>query len=153
MRCVQDKRFGYILNPWSDGRRVFKNESQSGRTWPAMMHAAADSPEIAERVKLFQYRVLEELYDFQADPDALHNLVSDSRYRAELDAMRGRLRQWMVRTQDPALEAFDNRGNPEALAKFMESQAVASQAGNKARAKADKAKGKKNGSPKAGERQ
>lgn len=153
MRCVQDKRFGYILNPWSDGRRVFKNESQSGRTWPAMMHAAADSPEIAERVKLFQYRVLEELYDFQADPDALHNLVSDSRYRAELDAMRGRLRQWMVRTQDPALEAFDNRGNPEALAKFMESQAVASQAGNKARAKADKAKGKKNASPQAGERQ
>ena len=151
MRCVQDKRFGYIFNPWSDGVRAFKNESQSGRTWPAMVQAAADKADIAARVKMFSYRTPEELYDFQADPDALHNLAGDPKYKAQLDAMRQTLRDWMVRTQDPALEAFDNRGNPEALAKFMQSQdAAAGKAGN---AKAGKARAKKNASPQAGEDQ
>jgi len=143
MRCVQDKRFGYIFNPWSDGRRVFRNESQSGRTWPAMVRAAADKSDIAARVKLFQYRLQEELYDFQADPDALHNLASDSRYRAELDAMRGELRQWMVRTRDPALEAFDNRQNPEAIAKFMAAQDAAAARNVGAKSNAGKAKASK----------
>ncbi|MHC4175708.1 MAG: sulfatase family protein, partial [Planctomycetota bacterium] len=32
MRCVQNKKFGYIYNAWSDGQMVFKNESQSGLT-------------------------------------------------------------------------------------------------------------------------
>ena len=60
----------------------------------------------------------------------------------------------MVRTQDPALEAFDHRDNPEAMAKFMESQAAAARnASKKTKPKADKAKGEKNDSPKAGEDQ
>ena len=141
MRCVQSKRFGYIFNPWSDGRRVFKNESQSGRTFAAMVRAGAGNADIAARVKLFQYRTVEEFYDLEADPDALHNLVDDSRYRVELDAMRASLRQWMVRTEDAALEALDNRKDPAAMAKFMESQDAAAR--RKASAKAKKDRGKK----------
>ena len=122
MRCVQDRRFGYIFNPWSDGKRVFKNESQSGRTMKAMKAAAGKDREIAGRVKLFLYRVVEEFYDFEKDPDALHNLVGDPRYRSELDRLRAALETWMERTGDPALVAFRNRGSPEALSKFMAEQ-------------------------------
>ena len=125
MRCVQNKRFGYIFNPWSDGERAFKNESQSGRTWSAMVRAGAEDPAVAARVKLFSYRVLEELYDFEADPDALRNLAGDPKHKADLDAMRQALREWMVATKDPALAAFDHREDPEALAKFMEAQNAA----------------------------
>ena len=45
MRCVQNARFGYIFNPWSDGEREFRNESQNGRSWQAMKRAEADDPD------------------------------------------------------------------------------------------------------------
>jgi hypothetical protein len=118
-----------------------------------MVRAAAGNADIAARVKLFACRVQEELYDFQADPDALHNLAGDPNYKARLDAMRAELRQWMVRTRDPALEAFDNRGNPEALAKFMADQDAAAGGQNADKKTKPKAKAKKNASPQAGEDQ
>ncbi len=122
MRCVQDRRFGYLFNAWADGRRAFRNESQSGRTFRAMQAAAATDAGIAARVALFRHRVVEEFYDFERDPDALHNLADDPAYRGELDRLRGELEAWMVRTGDPALEAFRRRGDPAALAAFMAEQ-------------------------------
>lgn len=109
MRCVQDRRFGYIFNPWSDGHRVFHNEAQAGRTMKAMAAAAANDPRIAERVDLFLHRVPEELYDFASDPDALRNRIDDPLAAAERDRLRDELAAWMVRTGDPALAAFHQR--------------------------------------------
>ncbi len=123
MRCVQNHRFGYIFNPWSNGERVFKNESQSGRTMKAMQAAAEDDPDIAERVNMFLYRVPEELYDFKNDPHALTNLVDDPRYDAELKKLQARLEKWMEETGDPALEAFRNRANRASLEAFMHEEA------------------------------
>jgi N-sulfoglucosamine sulfohydrolase len=122
MRCVQNKRFGYIFNPWSDDERVFKNESQSGLTFKAMQAAAKTNPKIAGRVKMFQYREVEEFYDFANDPDALNNLSNNPKYKKELDKMRKELLNWMKQTNDPALEAFENRNSSEALKKFMTEQ-------------------------------
>jgi len=122
MRCIQNHRFGYIFNPWSDGERVFKNESQSGLTFKAMQAAAKTDPKIAARVGLFQYRVVEEFYDLANDPDALRNLSEDPKYKKKLDNLREELLKWMKRTNDPALEAFKNRSSPEALKKFMAEQ-------------------------------
>lgn len=127
MRCIQDRRFGYIFNPWSDGERVFKNESQFGRTFKAMQAAAADDAGIAGRVQLFQHRVVEELYDFERDPDALCNLIDDPACAAERERLRGELEAWMVATGDPALASFRCRESPEALAAFMAEQGVRSQ--------------------------
>ncbi len=122
IRCVQNRRFGYIFNPWSDGQRVFKNESQSGLTFNAMKIAAQKDDSVAARVKLFQYRVVEEFYDFKNDPDGLHNLIDDPRYKEEIDKLRRELLDWMKKTGDPALVAFENRTSPEALKKFMAEQ-------------------------------
>jgi N-sulfoglucosamine sulfohydrolase len=106
MRCVQNARLGYIYNAWSDGKTIFKNESQGGLTMAAMREAAKSDKEIAARVKLFLYRVPEELYDFEQDPDALHNLVDDPNYRADLTRMRKELLDWMKRTGDPIVEKY-----------------------------------------------
>ncbi len=100
MRCVQNKKFGYIYNAWSDGQTVFKNESQSGLTMNAMKRAANTDPNIAARVELFLYRVPEELYDFENDPDALRNLADDPVYKGQLKQMRQELLTWMERTGD-----------------------------------------------------
>jgi N-sulfoglucosamine sulfohydrolase len=119
MRCVQTRRYGYIFNPWSNGAYVFRNESQAGRTMAAMRAAAERDPALAARVELFLYRVPEELYDFRADPDALHNLVDDPDRQGELERLRNALEQWMVRTRDPALGAFRDRSSRPTLDAFM----------------------------------
>ena len=122
IRCIQNQRFGYLFNPWSDNERVFKNESQSGLTFKAMQAAAKTNPKIAARVKLFQYRVVEEFYDFANDPDALNNLSKNPKYKKELDKMRKELLNWMKRTNDSAFEALENNNSSEALKKFMAEQ-------------------------------
>lgn len=109
MRAVQDRKYGYIFNAWSDGERVSKNKSQNGLTFRAMQQAARTDPQIAERVKLFLYRVPEEFYDFESDPDALDNLTADPKYKPEMDRLRRQLLDNMRRSGDPLLEVFSKR--------------------------------------------
>lgn len=106
MRCVQDARFGYIFNAWSDGETRFRNESQSGLTFAAMEQAAQSDPQIAARVQHFLYRTPEELYNFAADPDALHNLAGAPAHQKTLMAMRNLLADWMGRSGDHQADAF-----------------------------------------------
>jgi N-sulfoglucosamine sulfohydrolase len=108
MRCIQNARWGYIWNAWSDGDKRFFNESQFGRTWSAMQVAAQDDTYIAKRSEFYEHRVSEELYDFAADPDALVNLIDSDGGADELNHLRGELHEWMIRTDDflrPRFEA------------------------------------------------
>ncbi len=122
MRAVEDERFRYIYNPWSDGERIFKNESQSGRSMKAMLAAGQTDKGIADRCRLFLYRVPEEFYDLKKDPDALDNLIADPACRPQVERMRESLVDWMRRTEDPALEAFESRGSEEVRRRFMADQ-------------------------------
>lgn len=106
MRCVQNKRFGYIYNDWSDQEYVFRNESQNGLTFNAMQCAAEHDEEIAARVRLFQYRVKEELYDFANDPDALVNLIHRPEYGDIAKDLRLQLLYVMSSTHDPIADSY-----------------------------------------------
>lgn len=119
MRCVQNTRFGYIFNPWSNGERVFHNESQSGRTFAAMRDAAEQDPDIAARVELFLHRVPEEFYDFENDPNALNNLIDDPAYQEQINHLRTELETWMEQTKDPALACFRERESVQARESFV----------------------------------
>jgi len=105
MRAVQGRRYGYIFNAWSDGTNVFKNESQNGLTWNAMV-AAGTNAAVQARVDHFKYRVPEELYDYVQDPDALSNLVSRVELEDRLWLLRRELLDWMTAKADPQLAAF-----------------------------------------------
>lgn len=120
MRAVQSKHYGYIFNPWSDGKRVFKNESQAGLTFKAMEQAAPDNKNIEERVDFFVHRTVEEFYDLEKDPDALHNLVDDPTYQKEVQKMRNEMKNWMIKNKDYALDAYEHRNSKEKLGEFME---------------------------------
>jgi len=135
MRCVQDRRFGYLFNPWADGQRAFKNESQSGLTFKAMQAAGKSDDAIEKRVALFEYRVVEEFYDLENDPDALHNLIDDPAYADEVARLRRALADRMKSTGDPAWQALENRRDPAALARFMEEQDARAARGRKTRTK------------------
>jgi len=119
MFCVQDKRFGYIFNPWSNGKRVYTAEPLDGLTFAAMKKAARGDTEIAARVKMIEYRTVEEFYDLGRDPGAWHNLIGDPRYTERIDAFRNVLLRWMRKTGAPGIEAFEHRDDPEALERFM----------------------------------
>jgi len=123
MRCVQNKQFGYIFNPWADGKRNFKNESQAGRTMKAMQNASLEDNNIAERVDLFLHRTKEEFYDFENDPNARNNLFGNPEYADEITKLQKELETWMIKTGDKALTAFQNRDSKEALELFMKQQA------------------------------
>jgi N-sulfoglucosamine sulfohydrolase len=106
MRAIQNGRFGYIFNAWADGKRIFRNESQSGLTFNAMREAAENDPAVAARVRHFLYRVPEELYDYAADPDAKRNLIEDARFKKEIADLKARLRAHLERTADPVRAQF-----------------------------------------------
>lgn len=106
MRCLQNQRFGYIYNGWSDGKKRYATEGMSGLTFPAMQTAGAKDAAIAARVEMLVHRLPEELYDLAADPDALHNLIDDAKYAEKKTSMRADLMAWMEKTADPLLEKF-----------------------------------------------
>ncbi len=106
MRSVQNAQFGYIYSHWSDGIKEYGSESQKGRTWDAMKAEAAGDEDLAARTRLYSYRVPEELYDYQSDPNALENLIDDADYADDLESLRTGLEEWMVETNDPLLSGF-----------------------------------------------
>ena len=110
MRCVQTAKYGYIYNPFSDGKHRYRNNNE-GQCMRAMNLAAASDPNIAARVQLFRFRVSEELYDLETDPNCLHNLIDNEARQDVVHSLRTRLRNWMVETNDPMLPAIDNRAD------------------------------------------
>jgi N-sulfoglucosamine sulfohydrolase len=122
MRSVQTRKHGYIFNPWANGERQFRTATQGMATYREMQRLAESDKAVAARLRLFDYRVVEEFYDYENDPDAMRNLIDDPRYREEVDRLRQALEQWMIETNDPCLEAFRNRDNPEALDEFVNRQ-------------------------------
>ena len=93
-----------------------------------MQQAAKTDAAMAARIRHLQFRSVEEFYDLSADPNCLVNLLGTGRDghsradldRKELDDLRAKLRQWMVRVKDPALHAFDNRHQSETLEQFVQ---------------------------------
>lgn len=124
MRCVQNERFGYIVNFWAGKTDAMRMDSTSGLTFNAMKEAGETDPTIADRVALFEYRVPEEFFDFKKDPGALNNLIADPQYQHEIEKMRRLLEKQMMQTNDPAQQVFLDRNNPVAIDEFMREQQV-----------------------------
>tara|TARA_B100000809_G_scaffold54621_1_gene50308 strand:- start:45893 stop:47362 length:1470 start_codon:yes stop_codon:yes gene_type:complete len=112
MRSIHDKKYGYIVNFWADGEKRIRGDAMGGRTYKAMSKAALSNKAIAERVDLYTYRVPEELYDFEIDPDGLVNLISDPNLKNEKERLKELLYAEMKRTQDPLLHEFEKKYDP-----------------------------------------
>ena len=108
MRAIQNAKYGYIYNPFSDGKLVYKNNNE-GLTMKAMNEAAKTDPAVAARVKMFRTRVPEEFYDLEKDPNCLNNLINNPEYKTIIADMQKKLEKWMVEKHDPMLEAFRNK--------------------------------------------
>jgi N-sulfoglucosamine sulfohydrolase len=106
MRCVQEKRFGYIYNAWSDGKKTYQDEMEKGIALKAMIKAAGTDEWAKKRLQHFLYRVPEELYDYSRDPHALRNLAQVPEFKAELIRLRKQLLEWMQDENDYLLDTY-----------------------------------------------
>jgi N-sulfoglucosamine sulfohydrolase len=119
MRAVQTRRWLYVFNPWSNGERIMATATTGTPTYRRLAELAGADRTLAERHHLYQYRVVEELYDVQDDPDCLKNLIDDPTVKLELAGLRTALEAWMVKTGDHALEAMRQRHDPDAREAYV----------------------------------
>ena len=110
MRAIHDAKFGYIYNPFSDGKYWYRNNNE-GKTMAAMNEAAKTDSQIAARVDLFRYRVPEEFYNLELDPNCLHNVIDEPKYADQVKLMKEMLESNLKKTTDPMLKAFKNMDN------------------------------------------
>lgn len=145
MRAVQTKFWLYLFNPWSNGTRVMATATTGTSTYRRMAELAKTHPDLAKRHDLYQHRVLEELYDIEADPDCLVNLAAAPEHQQVLAEMRGALEEHLEKTQDPVLEVFRNRDDAAAREAYVRGKEdESSQRGMRGQGKG-KAKGKGKG--------
>ena len=121
-RTVISKSYGYIFNAWATGKYPFTSAASSHPTYKTMRQMAQHHQEVKERFDHWLYRSVEELYDYEKDPNALYNLIDNPAYSEVVDEMRQELRTWMKNTNDYLLPAFDNKENPKKLNRWMENQ-------------------------------
>ncbi len=107
MRGLLRGRYGYVYNAWADGERPYTpGDPFGGLTWKAMREAAKSDPAVEERVRFCLQRTSEELYDYEADPDARKNRINDPELAEVAQRMRADLAAWMRRKKDPLLAQF-----------------------------------------------
>lgn len=162
MRGVQTARYLYLFNPWSDGELTMATATNGTATWKRMQVLANEDSAVAERVALMQFRVPEELYDVNKDPDCIHNLMDEPKHTKALTGLRKKMEKLMVESGDPALEVFRHRDDAAARKAYVEmKQAEADERRKKRRAgkkqpqaqqkgKADKGKGSAKGKTEKG---
>ena len=144
MRSIITRDHGYLFNPWSNGTRAMATATKGTATYRRMVALAKTDAAINARLRLFDHRLPEEMYDYTNDPDALRNLIGDPAHRAKRDELIALLDAWMVRTKDPMLPVFRDRANLATREAFMREQEkeAAERNAPKRAGKAGKRKGK-----------
>ncbi len=100
-RAVVDGKFRYLRNylpdqPWGQFQ-TYQWKQASQQEWAELHRAGKLNP--TQRA-FFEPKQVEELYDDDADPDNVHNLASDPRYRATLERLRAALNADLLKLHD-----------------------------------------------------
>jgi len=138
MRAVQTRRWLYLFNPWSNGTRIMATATTGTPTYRRLAELARSDKGLAARHDLYQYRVVEELYDVQNDPDCLTNLIEEPALQQELSGLRTALEAWMVKTGDHMLGAMRQRTDPAAREAYVQQKEQEAQARRARRRKAQR---------------
>jgi N-sulfoglucosamine sulfohydrolase len=115
MRCIQNKKYGYIYNMWVRDGYYYRNNNEVA-VMRTMEAAAANDPAVFARVQMYRYRALEELYDLENDPGCLTNLIDSPKHKARLSVMRKAMEARMKSSGDPLLKAYRNKTNAKIVA-------------------------------------
>jgi len=107
IRMARDQRYKYIRNyePWK-AYYQYMNTPEKGATMKEIRRVAAEGP-VPPAMKTFLAgsKPLEELYDTQADPHEINNLIAstDPAHQKALARLRVAHQNWTARTRDTGL--------------------------------------------------
>ena len=118
IRAIRSKTHKYIVNLNASGKftnivtegrgkakaKAKEDDEEGGAAyWLSWRERAKADPKVAERVRLYQHRPAEELYDVAADPFELNNLAADPAHKPLIADLRQQLKAWMKQQNDPLL--------------------------------------------------
>ena len=121
-RAVLTKKYGYVFNAWATGKFEFISASAYHTSYKAMKKLSSSDAAIKKRFDNWVYRAVEELYDYEKDPNALNNLIDNPKYKDVVTELRKQLKAQMIKTNDYVLPAFKNKNNSNFLNKWMQTQ-------------------------------
>ena len=145
MRAIQSKTHLYLFNPWSNGERIFATATNGTVTCKRMIKLSEEDEEMNKRLELYRFRVPEELYQVNRDPDCLENLIDYASQEKAKIKLQASLEEWLEKTNDPILECFRKRDDPEFVEAYiqkLEEEANARRIKNKPSSKPKKEKKK-----------
>lgn len=108
IRSYGTKKHRYIFNGWGAANIRYANSNEGDIIKDIEKN---NRIEYSDWVQLYRYRVPEEFFDLEKDPDAVHNLIDDPEYADVIQEYRDNLKAWMIEKNDPAISLFENIGD------------------------------------------
>jgi N-sulfoglucosamine sulfohydrolase len=104
-RSVTDGRYFYVRHymphlPYIQPGFIFSDEKEAFRELRRLHQANQTN---AEQEKLWNKKPVEELYDWQNDPQELNNLAGNPTYAEIKNRLKSKMHSWMVETHDLGL--------------------------------------------------
>jgi len=111
IRSIRSQRFKYIWNFTPEVR--FQNACTKSNIFRSWRDRAANDADAADKVRRYEHRSGEELYDVTKDPYEWQNLAEDPEYAETKRELRTELLAWMEamgdRGQQTELDAFQHQ--------------------------------------------
>ncbi len=111
IRSVRGRRYKYILNLSPDV--AFTNACTKSKEFLSWKAKAASDAEAADKVRRYQHRAAEELFDMETDRFEWNNLAADPKYAQIKAKLKEQLAAWMTAQSDQGqqteLEAFEHQ--------------------------------------------
>ena len=107
MRSVRTRRHKYILNLASGLEFPTAQDLYRSPTWQGILRRH-DKSLGGRALDAYLRRPREELFDLQKDPNEFTNVAADPAYASVLAELRGRLKEWQEKTQDPWLVKYEH---------------------------------------------
>jgi len=104
-RCVRDKRYKYVRNFMPHLPYVQPSEyPDRAEIMQEMRRVVAAGGMVGPQEDLWKpTKPVDELFDTQADPHEMRNLVDSAAHQGVLNRLRAALRDWMIETKDTGL--------------------------------------------------
>ena len=111
IRNVRSKNFKYISNLTSDV--PFRNVAMRSVEFKSWIEKAKTDPDAADKVRRYQHRPAQELYDIKKDPYEWNNLAHNPKYAEVKAELKQKLNEWMKaqgdKGQQTELEANEHQ--------------------------------------------
>jgi N-sulfoglucosamine sulfohydrolase len=101
MRVVRDRKYKLIWNIAWPLPFPFASDLYNSATWQDFLKKKPDAIYGKRRVSDYVQRPQFELYDIEKDPNEVNNLAQDPGHAKVLEEMKGRLKEFQKRTNDP----------------------------------------------------